>query len=76
MSVTGERFDFTHCRIRRVVYDELLASRRRILHAAVGGALETLHAERPDEVSDRLAYHALQADHSLKPSSAAATPSR
>src|SRR5215470_6880588 len=62
MSVTDERFDFTHGRIRRVVYDELLASHRRTLHAAVGAALETLHAKCPDEVSDRLAYHALQAD--------------
>ena len=62
ISVTGERFDFTHGHIRRVVYDELLASRRRAIHAAVGAALETLHAKSPDEVSDRLAYHALQAD--------------
>jgi DNA-binding SARP family transcriptional activator len=62
VSATDEGFDFTHDRIRRVVYDELLVSRRQTLHAAVGAALEAVHAKCPDEVSDRLAYHALQAD--------------
>jgi DNA-binding SARP family transcriptional activator/tetratricopeptide (TPR) repeat protein len=59
---SGEGFDFTHDRIRRVVYDELLAPWRRALHAAVGEALEALYAEGATEVSDRLAHHALQAD--------------
>jgi tetratricopeptide (TPR) repeat protein len=62
MSAVGDGFDFTHDRIRRVVYDELLEPRRKTLHAAVGEALEALYADRPAEVYDRLAYHALQAD--------------
>jgi len=62
VNATAEGFDFAHARFRRVVYDELLDPRRRTLHAAVGTALEALHADRPAEVSDRLAYHALQAD--------------
>ncbi|MGH7308906.1 MAG: ATP-binding protein, partial [Candidatus Rokuibacteriota bacterium] len=41
---TGEHFDFAHERIREVVYAELLQPRRRLLHARVGEALETLHA--------------------------------
>jgi DNA-binding SARP family transcriptional activator/tetratricopeptide (TPR) repeat protein len=62
MSAVGDGFDFTHDRIRRVVYDELLEPRRKTLHAAVGEALEALYADRPAEVYDRLAYHAFQAD--------------
>jgi DNA-binding SARP family transcriptional activator/tetratricopeptide (TPR) repeat protein len=62
VSATGEGFDFAHGRFRRVVYDELLDPRRRTLHAAVGAALEALCADRLADVSDRLAYHALQAD--------------
>ncbi len=61
MSAVGDGFDFTHDRIRRVVYDGLLEPRRRTLHAAVGDALEVLSADRPADVYDRLAYHALQA---------------
>jgi DNA-binding SARP family transcriptional activator len=61
MSAVGEGFDFTHERIRRVVYDELLEPRRRALHTAVGEALEVLHADRPAEIYDRLAHHYMQA---------------
>ena len=61
MSAVGEAFGFTHERIRRVVYDELLEPRRSALHAAVGEALEALYADRPLEISDRLAHHYVQA---------------
>ena len=61
MSAVGEGFDFTHERIRRVVYDGLLEPRRWTLHAAVGDALEVLYADRLAEIYDRLAYHSLQA---------------
>ncbi|HUF76589.1 MAG TPA: AAA family ATPase, partial [Longimicrobiales bacterium] len=46
----GERFDFTHDRVRAVVYGNLLAPRRLALHGAVGAALEALHAERLEDV--------------------------
>jgi DNA-binding SARP family transcriptional activator len=40
----GERFDFTHDRIWEVVYAQLSPLRRRLLHAAVARAIESLHA--------------------------------
>lgn len=40
----GERFDFTHDRIRETVYRRLLAPRRKLLHRQVAEAIETLHA--------------------------------
>jgi tetratricopeptide (TPR) repeat protein len=41
----GERFDFTHDRVREVTYSRILAPRRRVLHRRVAEALATLHAE-------------------------------
>ena len=41
----GERFGFTHERVRAVVYDRLLPPRRKLLHRQVGEAIETVHAE-------------------------------
>jgi DNA-binding SARP family transcriptional activator len=40
----GERFDFIHDRVRQVAYRRLLAPKRRVVHAAVGHALEALAA--------------------------------
>ena len=57
----GEHFDFVHDRTREAVY-ERLGPRRRSLHAAVAQALERLHAERLDEVYDRLAYQHSRAE--------------
>jgi DNA-binding SARP family transcriptional activator len=58
----GERFDFTHVRLRQAVYEALLAPRRQTLHLAVGEALETVFAGRLDEVYDNLTYHFSRAD--------------
>ncbi len=68
----GERFGFTHDRLREVAYGSLLPTRRRILHARVVAALEQLYAVadvdetvRPDRLGEhieRLAYHALAAE--------------
>jgi DNA-binding SARP family transcriptional activator len=68
----GERFDFTHDRLREVAYGSLLPARRRILHARVVAALEQLHAvtdgnqtvppHRLGEPIERLAYHAFAAE--------------
>lgn len=41
----GERFDFTHDRIREAVYRRLLEPRRKLLHRQVAEAIETLHAD-------------------------------
>ncbi len=44
LRVVGERFDFSHDRIRAVVYDRLLSPQRKIRHRRVGEALEALQA--------------------------------
>jgi DNA-binding SARP family transcriptional activator len=62
LDAVGERFDFTHVRVRNAIYDAVLAPRRLALHAAVGEALESTYAGRLDEVYDRLAYHFSRAD--------------
>lgn len=41
----GERFDFTHDRIREVAYGQLLLPRRKLLHGLVAKAMEELYAE-------------------------------
>ena len=41
----GDRFDFVHERVREVVYGELLAPRRILLHRAVAEAIEALHGD-------------------------------
>lgn len=53
----GDRLDFCHDWIRRVAYEGLLPARRRLLHLAIGEALEDLHRERPDDVADQLGHH-------------------
>jgi tetratricopeptide (TPR) repeat protein len=58
----GERFDFTHSRLRQAVYHALLAPRQQALHAAIGEAVEIVYAGRLDEVYDRLAHHFSRAD--------------
>lgn len=58
----GERFDFTHVRIRQVVYQSLIGPHRQAIHAAVGEAVESVYVGRLDEVYDRLAYHFARAD--------------
>jgi DNA-binding SARP family transcriptional activator len=66
----GERFDFTHDRIREVAYGRLLPTRRRRLHAhlvaaledAVPDAVETVQQDRFSEHIEQLAYHAVRGD--------------
>ena len=58
----GERFDFTHDRIREVVYGSLLRERQRALHARIAESMETLYADRLGEQVERLAYHAARGE--------------
>jgi DNA-binding SARP family transcriptional activator/predicted ATPase len=58
----GERFDFTHDRIREVAYAGLLRERRRGLHARVAASLAAIYADRLDEQVERLAHHATRGD--------------
>ena len=53
----GERFDFTHDRIREVAYDALLMPRRRLLHRHVAEALEAFVAVDRDPHALALARH-------------------
>src|SRR5262245_39746143 len=57
---------FKHVLTQEVAYDSLLTSRRQALHAAAGQALESLYAERLEEVYDRLAYHYAKTAESAK----------
>ena len=54
----GERFDFTHDRIREVAYGRLLRERQQALHARIADSIETLYADRLAEQVERLAHHA------------------
>jgi DNA-binding SARP family transcriptional activator len=66
LGAAGERFDFTHVRVRSVIHGGLLVPRRQTLHAAVGAALERIHADRLAEAYDGLAYHFVRADEPSK----------
>jgi class 3 adenylate cyclase/tetratricopeptide (TPR) repeat protein/transcriptional regulator with XRE-family HTH domain len=59
-------FVFKHALTQDVAYETLLAGRRRALHAAAGRALETLYADRLEEVYDRLAHHYARTDDATK----------
>jgi DNA-binding SARP family transcriptional activator len=62
LGAVDERFDFTHHRVRAVVYEATVAPRRVALHAAVGHAVEGLFTDRLEDVCDQLARHFSLAD--------------
>ena len=51
------QYSFKHVLSQQAVYDALLRTRREVLHERVARAIETLHADRLEEVSELLAYH-------------------
>jgi len=53
----GERWDFTHDRIREVAYQEIGPARRRLIHRRIAQAMELLFADRLDEASAAIAMH-------------------
>jgi DNA-binding NtrC family response regulator/tetratricopeptide (TPR) repeat protein len=55
-------YTFKHALSHEVAYGSLLQDHRRILHAGIVSALETLSAERLAEQVERLAHHALQGE--------------
>lgn len=59
-------YSFRHALTQEVAYQSLLKSRRRVLHARVAEALETLYAGRLEDVYDRLTYHYPRAGDSEK----------
>ena len=58
----GERFDFTHDRIRDVVRGESLPPRRRVLHRAVAEAIEATYANDLEPHVLALGLHYLDAE--------------
>jgi class 3 adenylate cyclase/tetratricopeptide (TPR) repeat protein len=55
-------YTFKHALTHEVAYGGLLHERRRLLHARIVDALETLYADRLAEQIDRLAHHALRGE--------------
>jgi predicted ATPase len=53
----GDAYDFTHDKLREVIYAGLSEARRRMLHRHVARALETVYADDLDPVAARLASH-------------------
>ena len=53
----GERFDFTHDRIREVVDSQLLAPRRELFHRRIAEALDSLYASNLEPHYTALATH-------------------
>jgi DNA-binding SARP family transcriptional activator len=54
---SGEVLEFTHDRIREVIYEQLLPPRRALLHRRVAEALETFHAGEPGSHALALGTH-------------------
>jgi len=54
---SGEGLEFTHDRIREVVYDQLVPARRALLHRRVAEALEALHAGALENQAMTLGIH-------------------
>jgi class 3 adenylate cyclase/tetratricopeptide (TPR) repeat protein len=59
---SGTEYTFRHVLMQTVVYEALLRKHRRDLHARVLGAIEKLFADRLDELTERLAGHALRGE--------------
>ena len=55
-------YTFKHALTHEVAYSSLLHERRRVLHAQIVQALETLAADRLAEQAERLAHHALRGE--------------
>jgi predicted ATPase len=66
LDAVGERLAFCHDWIRQVAYERTLEAKRRVLHAAIGEALEERHAGRLDEVADQLGHHYQRAGDTRK----------
>jgi len=58
---SGETYAFQHTLIAQTLYEELNVRRRARLHARVGRAIESIHAEEMDDWVEELAHHFAQA---------------
>ena len=55
-------YAFKHALTHEVTYGGLPPARRRELHARIVGAIETLHRDRIEEHTERLAHHAVRGE--------------
>jgi len=62
----GPMYVFKHALTQEVAYESLLTTRRQVLHAAAGQALETLYVHRLEDAYDRLAYHYARTGNTTK----------
>ena len=53
----GERWDFSHDRIREVAYSGITPARRRLIHRRIAQGLELLDADHLDDASAAIAVH-------------------
>jgi class 3 adenylate cyclase/tetratricopeptide (TPR) repeat protein len=56
---TGTQYTFKHALIQAVAYEEILRKQRRDLHARVLAAMESEFADRPEQMTERFADHAM-----------------
>lgn len=59
-------YTFKHALTHSVAYDGILLKHRRALHGRVLTAIEQLYADRLDEMTERLAHHAMRAEDHAK----------
>jgi tetratricopeptide (TPR) repeat protein len=62
----GPAFVFKHALTQDVAYARVPVPERQLLHTAIGGALERLHADRTDEVLGQLAHHWARTPNDVK----------
>lgn len=61
-AMQGGGYTFKHALTHAVAYDSMLLSQRRMLHRRVLAAIEERFAERIDELTERLADHAMRGE--------------
>jgi DNA-binding SARP family transcriptional activator len=54
-------FEFAHASVRRVLYEDIPALRRQILHGQIAAALEEIHSASPERPCELLAHHYMAA---------------
>jgi len=63
---TNTELKFKHALTQEVVYGSVLGERRKLLHERVGGALESLYGDHPDNHLIELAYHYSRSTNTAK----------
>lgn len=53
----ADLYDFSHDKLREVIYAQVSATRRRLLHRRIAQALETVYAATLEQMSGQLAAH-------------------